>query len=64
MSRKTIEDILIRRDGITRREAEQRIILCSSEVEDAIACGDFDLVDDIVAGDLCLEMDYIIDLLI
>ena len=53
----------MQRDGMTRREAEKSVTLCTGEIEDAIACGDFDLVEDIVAGDLGLEMDYIFDLL-
>ena len=63
MSRQTVENILMQRDGMTRREAEKSVTLCTGEIEDAIACGDFDLVEDIVAGDLGLEMDYIFDLL-
>ena len=53
----------MQRDGMSRREAEKSVTLCTAEIEDAISCGDFDLVEDIVAGDLGLEMDYIFDLL-
>lgn len=63
MSRQIVENILMQRDGMSRREAEKSVTLCTAEIEDAISCGDFDLVEDIVAGDLGLEMDYIFDLL-
>lgn len=64
MSRKNVEDILMRRDGMTRNEAMQSVDNCISEMDEAITSGDFDLVEDILASDLCLEMDYIIDLMI
>ena len=64
MSRKNVEDILMRRDGMARNEAMQAVDNCNSEMVEAITSGDFDLVEDILASDLGLEMDYIIDLMI
>ena len=59
-----IIDILIRRDEITLEEAreqvEETVILINESVETG---GSYCEVEDILAGELGLEMDYIFDLL-
>ena len=49
----------MRRDNMTMEEAQALVESTKSEIADAIACGDFDLVEDLMYGDLGLEMDYI-----
>lgn len=51
------------RDDMTKEEAQEALDDCRSECEDAIASGDYALVEDIIADDLCLEPDYIFDIL-
>lgn len=59
-----IEKVLMRRDGMTEREAKKYFREVREEVLSAIDEGDYDLAEDIMSGDLGLEMDYIVDLLI
>lgn len=56
-----VVEILCRRDGITKEEAEQKI----NEVREMIYdCGcDYDEAEDIMSNELGLEMDYIEDLI-
>jgi hypothetical protein len=56
-----IIEILCRRDGISVKEAAARV----QSVREAIADVnyDYDEVEDILANELGLEMDYIMDLL-
>ena len=60
-----IIDILIRRDELTHEEArvqvEETVILINESVESG---GSYCEVEDILAGELGLEMDYIFDLLL
>lgn len=59
-TKKDIIDILIRRDGISYEEARQIVEECQDEIDEALECeADFDEIEDILAGDLGLEMDYI-----
>ena len=58
-----VVSILMKRDGMTEAEAKELVQDTREEIQDAIACGDYDLVDDIIAGDLGLEPDYIFDIL-
>lgn len=51
--------ILMSRDGMTREEAEERV----QEVREMIADADAFEVEDIIADELGLEMDYIFDLM-
>lgn len=55
--------ILIHRDGLSEAEAEERVEEVKEEINEAIASGDYELVEDIVASELGLEMDYIFDLI-
>lgn len=58
MSNRVVK-ILMERDGLTKQEAEERIVEVRSMVEEA----DPFEVDDIVMDELGLEMDYIFDIL-
>ena len=51
--------ILMERDGLTRAEAEERL----DEVREMISDADVWEVEDIIADELGLEMDYIFDIL-
>lgn len=59
-----IVDILIRRDGITKEEAKNTLEETREMINDAIASGNFDEVEDIMYSELGLEMDYIDEILI
>ena len=58
-----IVKILMERDGMSKEDATEMYEETRSEIEDAISCGDFNLAEDILAGDLGLEPDYFIDML-
>lgn len=55
MSRKSLEDILIRRDRITREMAKAEIEECAEELE----AGNFEAIQDVLG----LEDDYIFDVM-
>lgn len=54
-----IIDILMRRDGITRNEAQNLIDECVDEMFDCFYTGDYQACEDIVASYLGLEPDYL-----
>jgi len=56
---KKIEKILVKRDGISRNEAQNLIEECKEEIELAIATGNADKVEDILRDYLSLEPDYL-----
>ena len=58
-----VVEILMRRDGLTETEARTYLSEVQSEIDEALASGDFTLVEDIVASELGLEMDYIPDIM-
>lgn len=58
-----VVSILMKRDGITEAEAKEMLNDCREEMNEAIAYGDYDLAEDILAGNLGLEPDYIMDIL-
>ena len=60
---KSIKQILMERDDMTEAEAEDLIAEVREEIQIASNCGDYELVEDIMYGDLGLEMDYIFELL-
>lgn len=60
----TTKEVLMQRDGMSETEALDLMNDTRSDIYDAIANGDFDLAENIMYGDLGLEMDYIFDLLI
>lgn len=59
-----IVDILMRRDGVTKEEAKNTLEETREMIDDAIASGNFDEVEDIMYSELGLEMDYIDEILI
>lgn len=58
-----VVSILMNRDGYSKEEAIEIINDCREEMNDAIADGDYNLAEDILACDLGLEPDYIFDIL-
>lgn len=58
--RNKVAEILCRRDGCTREEAEELIQLTIDEIEQADY--DYETVIDIMLDNLGLEGDYILDL--
>ena len=64
MSRAGIVNILMARDGLSRKDAMDKIEYCSRRLyEEAVPIGSSDLADKIIAEELGLEPDYLIDLL-
>ena len=61
---KSIKQILIDRDGMTSEEADELIEEVKEEIQIAASNGDYELAEDIMLGDLGLEMDYIFELLL
>ena len=61
---KSIKQILMERDEMTEVEAEELIADVREEQTFAIETNDFAYAEDIMYGDLGLEMDYIFELLI
>jgi len=55
--------ILMERDGLTQEEATKEVSRTASEIEEAVADGNYDFAEDIVMNGLGLEMDYIMDIL-
>lgn len=58
-----VVDILMKRDNITKEEAQNLVSRVSEEITNAIEASDYELVEDIMYSDLGLEMDYIDDVL-
>lgn len=56
-----VVDILMRRDGLNRKEAEIKLEECQKLIQDAFKNGND--VEDIIAMVLGLESDYIFDIL-
>jgi hypothetical protein len=61
---RSIKEILIDRDGMTVEEADELIEAVREDINFAASNGDYELAEDIMLGDLGLEMDYIFELLI
>lgn len=60
---KSIKQILMDRDDMTAEEAEDLIAEVKEEIQIAAENMDYSLVEDIMYGDLGLEMDYIFELI-
>ena len=58
-----VVEILMRRDGLTESEASTWLSEVKSEIDEALASEEYSLVEDIVASELGLEMDYILDIM-
>ena len=61
---KSIKQILMERDEMTAEEAEELIAEVKEEIQIAAQDGDYALVEDIMYGDLGLEMDYVFEFLL
>lgn len=61
---KSIKQILMDRDDMTAEEAEGLIEEVREEIQVAASSGDYELVEDIMYGDLGLEIDYIFEFLL
>lgn len=60
-----IIEILMRRDGDSHSEAVARYKECRRRLMDeAVSTGDYELATDIIAEELGLEPDYMMDLLL
>ena len=60
----SIAEILMLRDGNTRQEAEERVQYCRQRLyEEAVDTGDYNAAEDIIAEELGLEPDYMIEIL-
>ena len=57
------EEALMHRDGITREEARKARKEAIDDISELIEMGDYEGVEDLLAGDYGLEMDYIFDLI-
>lgn len=56
---KEIVEILMRRDGISKADAIQLYKDTKAEIDEALALGNHDEVEDIIASNLGLELDYV-----
>lgn len=60
-----IVKILMERDGLTKREAQDQANYCKQRLQDeAVPFEDYNLAEDIIAEELGLEPDYMIELLL
>lgn len=57
-----IVNILMERDGLTKKEAIEQVQEVRVMVHEAIEAGEYDKVENIVMSELGLEMDYIDEL--
>ena len=55
--------ILMSRDNMTQEEAEHLLKNVREEIDEVLADGDYESVEDIIYTELGLEMDYIFDIL-
>lgn len=60
---KSVKRILMERDGMDEFEAQDLINEVREELNFAMENNDYELAEDIMYGDLGLEMDYIFDLI-
>lgn len=64
MGKTSVAQILVTRDRISMEDAMIRVNECSRRLNDeAVASGDYELAIDIIAEELGLEPDYMMDLL-
>lgn len=60
-----IVKILMERDSVSRKEAQQMIEECRQRLQDeAVSTGDIELAEEILAEELGLELDYMMDLIL
>lgn len=58
-----IIEILMERDSLSREEAASLIDEVKGMIDEALVTGNYTEVEEIVASELGLEMDYIMDLI-
>lgn len=58
-----VVEILMKRDGMSKKEAVDLVQDVRSMMNDAIATGDYCEAEEIMYSELGLEMDYIYDIL-
>lgn len=64
MKMNNVVKILMNRDGMSINDARALVEETREEINDAVSNGGgYDEIEDIIAGNLGLEMDYIFDLL-
>ena len=60
----SVVKVLMQRDNMSQLDAERRLDEVKEMVNDEIECGgDYGAVEDIIACELGLEMDYLFDVL-
>ena len=60
----SVVKVLMQRDNMSQLDAERRLEEIREMVNDEIECGgDYDVIEDIIACELGLEMDYLFDVL-
>lgn len=59
----SVVKVLMQRDNMSQLDAERRLEEVREMVNDEIECGDYDVIEDIIACELGLEMDYLFDVL-
>ncbi len=60
-----IVKILMERDDLSHQEAQQMVEECRQRLQDeAIPTGDIELAEEILAEELGLELDYMMDLIL
>lgn len=55
--------VLMERDGMTREEAEEMVNNARYEINNMLEDAEYDEIEDMLACDFGLEMDYIFDFL-
>jgi hypothetical protein len=64
MGMTSVAQILVTRDGISMQEATDRVKECVRRLQvEAVPTGDYEAATDIIADELGLEPDYMMDLL-
>lgn len=61
---KSVKQILMDRDGMSEAEAEELMEAVKEDIQFAASTNDYELAEDIMLGDLGLEMDYIFEFLL
>jgi hypothetical protein len=63
MAGNRVRDILMTRDGMTKEEADARIVEVREMMDEAVADGEVGEAEAIFEEEFCLEPDYLIDIL-
>lgn len=59
----SIKEVLMRRDGLSEENAQREVDDFKADIEDSIMSGNLEDIEDALMNDLCLEPDYLLDLL-